>query len=192
MIGASELLGMIFGPVGQFVDWSASWIPRYVLVRYNQRAVRYVGGRRPRELRPGWHWHVPSLSRVVVYWTAVDSLEVESRSLETADGVAIQLGCVVVYRIADVLKYEVDNVNAVDNMAEAIQGAMRDIALELTWERLARPAEPGSRLEAMLTRRMGAALERFGIEVISCRPTDQVRLTGAHRLFGVQVQTGPG
>lgn len=188
MIGASELLGMIFGPVGQAVDWFASWIPRLVLVRYNQLAVRYVGGRKPRVLRSGWHWHVPAICRFVVVWTAADSIEVESRSLETQDGVAIQLGAVVVYRIRDPYAWDVENINADNNLAEAAQGALRDIAQELTWAQLAKPASEGSRLEAMLTRRMGSALERFGVELVSCRPSDQVRLSGAHRIFGVHVE----
>jgi regulator of protease activity HflC (stomatin/prohibitin superfamily) len=179
-----ELFGQLFGWLGHFVEWICGWCPVYIIVQWNERGVKYPRGKKPLELKAGVHWYIPNLSEVVRHHVSRCVLDVADLSLETADGVPVQVGMVLTYHITDVLKYEVENFEPDENMAEVAAAGLRNIVMEHTWPELTQAADAGSRLESKLARRMDKALERFGVEVETCRPTDQVRLRCALRLFG--------
>jgi regulator of protease activity HflC (stomatin/prohibitin superfamily) len=182
-----QLFGALFGWLGDFVGWVFEWVPRYEIVQSNERGVKYHRGKQPWELKPGCHWYVPNLDDIEKHHVCRDVLVVDSLPLETADAPPrrVEVGMVLTYHIVDVLKYEVENVNADVNMAEAAQGALQDIVTSHTWDDLRGDTAEGTRLGGKLARRMGKALEKFGVEVESCRPTDQVTLDSATRHFGI-------
>lgn len=182
----SEILGQLLGWVGDLVEWVISFVPRYEIIRWNQAGVRYARGTFPSRLGPGLAWYIPALTDIQVHYTNKRVLNVADLSLETADGIAVQVGMVCTYKIVSILKYEADNYEAEDSMSEAAQAAVRDVVMEHTWEELAKSTEPGSRLEGKLRTRLGKVLDQYGVEVIRCRPTDQVRLRGAFRVFGIE------
>ena len=132
----SELIGQLLGWVGEFVAWIISWVPHYDYVRCNQRGVKYTRGKEAVELLPGTHWYIPAMTDIVTHFVRLQVLTVEDLSLETADGVAVEVGMVCTMRIVDVLKYEVENLDADENMAEAAQAAVRDVVMGNTWEML--------------------------------------------------------
>jgi len=183
-----EVVSAVFGWFGELVEWLVSLVPRYVIIRCNEVGVRYWLGGRPRELGPGLHWYWPWCTEVNRHHANRMTLDLDGLSLETSDAVPVQVGLIVTYHLVDVIKYEVENFEPDEGMAEVAQGALRDIVAEHTWRDLSAKTEEGSRLEQKLARRMGTALDRFGVRVESCRPTDQVRLRGAFRLFGVDHQ----
>jgi len=187
-----ELIGALFGWLGGFVEWLFDWVPRYVIVQVNERGVKYPRGQEAVELEPGIHWYIPNLTRTTKHHVSRCVLQVEPLSLETADGIQVQVGMVLTYHVVDVLKYEVENYDADDSMAEVAQGELQDIVTSSNWDELRGSTGEGTRLGGKLTRRMGRALERFGVEVESCRPTDQIRLSRAIRIFGIHQELDIG
>lgn len=180
-----ELLGSLLGWLGNFVEWLVDWVPVYEIVQFNEMGVRYHCGNEPIELGPGVHWYIPNLDTIEKHHASRDVLQIESLSLETSDGIAVQVGMVLTYHITDVLRYEVENLDADEAMSEVAQGAMREIVTSHSWDDLRSTTEDGTRLGNKLKNRMSKVLDRFGVEVESCRPTDQIRLARAMMLFGV-------
>lgn len=181
-----EFLSQILGWLGEFVSWTFAWVPRRMVLDWNQVAVHYPLGNAPEVLEPGVHWYIPNRGHVVVHFANRFVLDLEPMALETNDGVRIALGLTVTARISDVLKYEVDNFDTDANILERAKNGLRDIVMEHTWADLCRPTGDGTRLEGALTRRMSKVLEEFGVTVERSCPTDQVRLGhGAYRLFGM-------
>lgn len=180
-----ELIGALFGWLGGFVEWVFDWIPRYYIVQWNERGVKYHRGKNPKQLKNGLHWYIPNLDDMEKHHVSRCVLPIEPLSLETSDGIQVQVGMVLTYHIVDVLKYEVENYDADDSMSEVAQGELQDIVTSSAWDELKGSTGEGTRLGGKLTRRMGKALEKFGVEVESCRPTDQIRLSRALRFFGL-------
>jgi len=182
-----ELIGALFGWLGGFVEWIFDWVPVYEIVQVNERGVKYPRGKDAVQLDPGIHWYVPNLTEIQKHHISRMVLNVESLPLETADDPPrrVEVGMVLTYHIVDVLKFEVENFEADDSIAEAAQGALQDIVTSHTWDDLNGDTAEGTRLGGKLARRMDRALERFGIKVESCRPTEQITLDGVSRHFGV-------
>lgn len=185
-----EFLNVLVGWLGDFVRWLISFVPRYCIIHYGHMGVAYTRGRTPIARGPKVHWYWPWQTTIRIYCVQRDLLVVPSLSLETADKIQVQVGAVVVFRISDILKYEVENYQTEQNMAEVAQGALRNIVTRHTWDELSDSAEEGSRLEGKIIRRMQKDLEKFGVTVESARPTDQVRLQSATRVFGVTIISG--
>ncbi len=180
-----ELLGAIFGWLGEFIEFLLSFIPRFTIIRSNERGVRYRGGRRPTEVHPGVRWYWPWYTHIVRHLVVPTPLYLHGNSLHAKGGERVQVGWVVVYQITDVVTFEVDVYEAEDSLEELAQGVARDLIMQEDWESLRKPVTEGSALGGKLKRKMQAGLGRFGVEVLSCRPTDQVKLDSAGRLFGV-------
>jgi hypothetical protein len=180
-----ELLAQLLGWLGSFIAWIFDWLPRRKIIDWTDRGVHYPLGKEPRELAPGIVWYVPNRGRVVVHNVNRFVLELEPMALETKEGIGIAIGMTVTARITDILRYEVDNFDSIENMAEQAKSGLREIVNEHTWAQLCAPAGEGTRLEGKLKTRMERALSDFGLEVERCGLTDQVRLRGAHRFFGM-------
>lgn len=189
-----ELLGALLGWLGDFVQWLFNWVPRYMIVQINERGVKYPRGKGAVELQPGVHFYVPNLTEVVKHHVSRCVLYVEPLSLETADEPPkrVQVGAVLTYHVTDILTYEVDNYDADESMHEVAQGALQDIITNSKWKELQGQTGEGTRLGNKLAGRMGKALEKFGVQVESCRPTDMVSLDRAFRLFGAEHQINFG
>lgn len=181
----SELLGNLLGWLGDFIQWVFAWVPRYRIVKANERGVHYFLGREPVEWTPGAHWFIPNLSEVVKWHNNRMVLYIEPLALEDADGVPVEVGMVITYHITDVLQFEVANYDADESMHEVAQGALQEIVTSTPWAKMRGRTEEGSRLGKRLATLMGRELSRFGVEVESARPTHQVRLSRVFRLFGV-------
>lgn len=179
-----ELMANLLGWLGSFIQWVFAWVPRYFIVCYNERGWKYHRGLDPWELLPGVHWYLPNLERVGKHFVGRTVLRVPSLPLETRDAVRVEIGMTLAYRITDVLRYEVDNFHAEDSMDEVAQGMLARTVKRCSWREL----HDGDVLEEQLRVAVGIALEPFGAEVLTCQPTDQIRLgEGALRLFGIQL-----
>ena len=181
-----ELLANLLGWLGDFVQWMFAWVPRYAIIQINQRGVRYPRGQDAIELEPGIHWYIPNLTQIVKHHVSRCVLHVDPLSLETADSPPrpVQVGMVLTYHITNVLQYEVENFDADESMKEVAQGALQDIVTSSRWEELRGATGEGTRLGKKLASRMSKTLDRFGVEIESCRPTDLISLSRAWRIFG--------
>ena len=111
---------------------------------------------------------------------------IRSLALETQDGVAVQVGGVLVYHIEDPVVYIARNYNAEDSLHEVALAAFREAVQCSTWEELTDEGE--STFDVVLPARMAESLARFGVVVESVSPTDTVRLDTVNRHFGVKIQ----
>lgn len=182
----AEVIAQLLGWLGEFVGWLFDWVPRYVVIDFNEAGVKYPRGKQPIKLDPGVHWYCKNLSRVVQHYTCRFVNNIKPVCVETKDEVPVMVGMVITAHVVDVLKLEVENVNADNNMDEVAQGALRDVIMEHTWAELCKAANDGSRFGNVLAARVGKSMQRFGVEVESARPNDQVRLDlrrGAIRIF---------
>lgn len=185
-----ELLANLLGWLGSFIQWVFNWVPRYLLVHCDELGVKRHIGEEGEELTPGLHWYVPNLDKMVKHWSSRCILRVASVPLETADGIKCEIGLTIVYRIADIVAFETENFDAEQSMDEVAQGALAGLVNSHTWVELCAKIEDSSLLGKRLVRKMGTALDHFGVEVLSVRPAGQVRLgDGALRLFGVSLVT---
>lgn len=182
----SDLLGALIGWLGEFVTFLVSFIPRFKIVRWNERAVKYKGGGLPTKVEPGLCWYWPWKTHLVEYNVSRMVLSIPPISIETKDGIPCCVGIVVVYKIVDVLRYEVENFETEESISEVAQAALRNIVTDHDWSKLGGQATDDSRLDGVLKRRMQSELSRFGIEVEAARPADQVRISGVFRVFGLQ------
>lgn len=180
-----ELIAQLLGWSGEFVEWIISWIPRYEIVQWNQRGVRYIRGKQPTAVDPGLRWYWPWQTTIVKHHVNRQVLRIATLSLETADETKVGVGMVLTYFINDVLKYEVENFDADDSLAEVAQGGLRRIVTNHNWADLCVTGDEGTVLERTLKESMSKDLKRFGVRVESCRPTDLVQLDMAFRAFGV-------
>jgi hypothetical protein len=180
-----ELLANLLGWLGDFIQWVFGWVPRYFLVHWDELGVKRPRGNEPRELRPGVHWYVPNLDKMVKHYSSRCVLRVGSQPLETADGVKVEIGLTIVYRIRDIVTFETANFDAEDSMDEVAQGALASLVNLHDWKGLCAKWDDDSHLGKRLRRKMDNALADYGVEVLSVRPAGQVRLgDGAIRVFG--------
>ena len=179
-------------PDRRFVPYWVRWLllrrvwyaPRWTITpRWFRRLVRKACSTR------GMHWYVPNTTEINTHHINRCVLRIESMSLETADDPPqqIQIGMVLTYHIVDVLKYEVENYDADESMSDVAEAGLRNIVTEMTVSQLRQVARESGRFEKMLAKRMQETLGKFGVEVETARPSDQVKLRQAMRLFGVEM-----
>lgn len=181
-----ELIANLLGWLGDFIQWVFGWAPRYFLVHWDELGVKRPRGKEPRELIPGIHWYIPNLDRMVKHYSSRCVLRVASVPVETQDGIKCEIGLTIVYRIRDVVAFETGNYDSDDSMDEVAQGALAALVNSHTWAGLCARWEDDSHLGKRLIRKMDTALVDYGVEVLSVRPSGQVRLgDGVFRVFGL-------
>jgi regulator of protease activity HflC (stomatin/prohibitin superfamily) len=180
-----EVMAQLVGWVGQLVDWTLSWIPRMEVIPSDELGVKQVAGREPVELRPGIHWYVPAVSSITLCHSTTSVMGIRSLALETQDGVAVQVGGVLVYRITDAVTYCARNYNAEDSLHEVVMAGFREAVQCSTWEELVDENE--TTFDQVLPQRVAESVARFGVEVLNVQPTDLVRLDSVNRHFGVKI-----
>lgn len=178
-----DLVAALLGWLGEFVTWALSFVPRYRIIRCDQLGVRKVAGKMATAVVPGVHWYWPWCTEIEALWVQRQSILVPPVPAETCDRIPMEVGCAVVYRIVDPVQYRVENFDADENIGEVARAGLKEIVNEHTFDQLQSPAQEGSRFGDKLARRMGASLKVFGVDVIECRPTHQVRLNRTFRIF---------
>jgi regulator of protease activity HflC (stomatin/prohibitin superfamily) len=181
-----EVVAQLIGWLGDLVQWILSWFPRMEIIPSDELGVRQVAGAEPTEMRPGIHWYIPALTDITTCHSTTQVMGIRSLALETQDGVAVQVGGVLVYHIEDPVVYCARNYNAEDSLHEVALAAFREAVQCSTWEELTDEGE--STFDVVLPSRMAESLARFGVVVESVSPTDTVRLDTVNRHFGVKIQ----
>lgn len=180
-------LQVLFGPLLQFVEFLSGLVPRFVIVRANQLGVKYPGGGTPVELQPGFRWYWPIRDHVTTHYTAHQVLDVNPITVETEEGTAFAAGMVVVYRIVDVLAFEVGFYDADDSLAELGEGALRKLILKSKLGALRDHRQP---IDDRLAAACRTVLEPVGVEVVSARLTEQAQVSRVFKVFGMELPPG--
>jgi regulator of protease activity HflC (stomatin/prohibitin superfamily) len=161
-----------FAWIGELAQWFADWLPRWEIVQTNEAGVRYVRGLPATEVEPGFWWYWPITTSIETHHTCRQVLEVATQTLTTDDGVPVIVGGVLVYRIVDVLKYEVENLDADDSLDQVVQAAIRRVVISKDFDVLQKTTVEADKA---LRREAQKLTEAYGIEVEECRLTDFAR-----------------
>ncbi|MCP3980813.1 MAG: hypothetical protein GY716_16045 [bacterium] len=180
-----EFLSALLGPLIQLVELIVSCIPHFEIVRCNEAGVRYTRGEDAKRVGPGVRWYLPVIQDIETHHTCDQVLTVTEQTFETKDEKQVTVALVVVYAIVDVLRYEVDNLDADEGIGEAAAGGLRQLVAENTLEDLRRT----TRHRALVVEKLQSELDRFGVEVRVARLTDCAVMGLAHgavRIFGAE------
>lgn len=166
MENAFAWLNSIFQYFGQFV-------PKFFLVKWTEKAVKFVRGKPPKVVDPGLH----------VYWsltTNVEKTEIVWRwdefnatTLTTLDGHPFSIGYTMCWRIVDIIKAYTECDNIFDTIGEQAELPLAQIVHAHTRqqirEMMAIPLGKRGSLDGQLTRKVRREVKRFGVEVDYCR-----------------------
>lgn len=157
-----------FGWIGELAHWLAEWMPHLLHVPKGQRAIKFIRGR-TEEKGPGLHWYWPVTTTPSAYPVVRQVLSLPTQTLTTKDGRTVIAGAVVVYSIANLTAFMVENYDAEDSVGELSEAGVRKAVTERTFKQLQdAQADVDSRLSAR-TQRLLAPL---GVEVEYVRLTD--------------------
>jgi len=137
----------------------------------------------------GVHWYVPLVDQVETHHTCLQVLDVEPIIVETENGEPFAAGMVAVYRIEDVLAFEVGYFDADTSLAELGEGALRKLVLKSTLAELRDHRQGIDDKLATVCRRL---LEDVGVDVVSARLTEQAQVHTVQKVFGLNLTTSIG
>lgn len=160
-----------FAWIGRLAEWFGQFVPRWVIVRTTQGAVKFVRGSKPVALGPGIHWFWPAMTEMVVWPTARQSMNFVTQTITTKDGRAVALSAMIVYEIKDLIKIVAETWDPEDTIKDITLGSIHDVCCGFTLEDLLDRQRSGA-LMRDLRRESQKDLERYGVRVLRTTLTD--------------------
>lgn len=166
MENAFTWLNRIFDYLGQFV-------PKFLLVKCTQRAVKFVRGKPPKLIMPGLHIYWPLTTNVekdeiVWRWD-----EFNPTTLTTLDRQPLSIGYTMCWRIVDMIRAYTECDILFDSLGEQAELPLAQIIHAKKYEEvrdmMAIPLGKRGSLDGLLTRKVRREVKRFGVEVDYCR-----------------------
>jgi regulator of protease activity HflC (stomatin/prohibitin superfamily) len=179
--------------LGQIADWVGRFFPRWIILDTTEGAVKFEGFLLPRALRrykdamrvtvagPGIHWYWPATTSFQVYPTAVQTDNLPSQTIATADDITISIGGTVTYTVDDLGKLLTQTHSAVKMIQVLTLASIHEVCCRMTWQQLKGEQKRGT-LNTKLRRAVQKPLTEFGVRVSYCMLTDLTK-TRAHRLI---------
>lgn len=118
------------GWIGEFVHWIARFFPSMLIVKVTHAGVKYKRGRVVVPLDPGLHFYWPLITEVLIYPVARQTMNMPAQALTTADGQAILVSGVLVYKINDIEAALSKNYDIEDTIGDIGQTALADKVCE--------------------------------------------------------------
>jgi len=153
------------GWIGDLVRYFARLVPRLQLVRITERSIKFRR-HRAAEVGPGLHWWWPVTTEMDVYPVVRQIVSLEPQMIQTSEGKTIVVDGVIVYTIADLYTFCVDNHDAEQNMAELAQAGMRKAVLGTPIDEI---NAGRAKFDNRLTMEAQRSLKGFGVEIESMR-----------------------
>ena len=151
--------------ISEFTHLLASIVPRLVVVRETHSGVIFRRGIAKRA-GPGMHIYWPVTSECIQICTVRQSLNLSYQSLITADGAAIVVAAVVVYRVEDALLALTGTDCVADTIHDVSMSAIRRAVNSCTFAEVQKNANAkGNSLDAMLRKRLQADLSTYGVAI---------------------------
>lgn len=160
-----------FSWLGQIIESLGSIIPRLLIVRATHRGIAWTRGKHVRELKPGIHIYWPIITDVEQVVAARQTLNLPTQVLMTKCRQQIVVGCLIVYRLSDVIlaigerNYDVDA-----TVSDVTQAAIVEVCSSSTLDEL--QAGIATTIEKKLTKTTRKRLRQFGVAVHRCAVTD--------------------
>jgi regulator of protease activity HflC (stomatin/prohibitin superfamily) len=160
-----------FAWIGDIIQALGKFIPRLILIRATHRGIRWRRGHSVHAMDPGLHIYWPVITDVEQIVVARQTLNLPTQVLMTKDRHQIVVGCLIVYRIKDVIlavgerNFDVDS-----TVSDVTQAAIVEVCSGRTLSQL----QDGiaSDVEAALTKTTRKRLRQFGVFVQRCAVTD--------------------
>ncbi len=166
------MLDAAFGWIGDLAKWAAQFVPHWKLVRATEGAIKFKPGGRTEAIGPGLHGWWPLTTEIEVVPVVRQVLRCKPQTLMTKDGVSVYVSGLAIYKIVDLTKYAVENFDAMDNIDDVVQTAIRKTVVN----RLFSILQLGRvKVDNALTNEAQKALASFGIEVEEAKLTDFAR-----------------
>lgn len=169
--------------VGDIVRALLQFIPRRIVIRATHRGVRYRWGKKPLEMKPGFHIFWPLVTEVDTIVVARQSLNIPPQVLTTACGKEVSVGGYIVYGISDVVlaigerNWDVDG-----TVREIAASAIVSVVAQITFDELLELIKNGS-LRKRLRVECRKQLRQYGVSVRDCGLTDFAKCR-VHRVIG--------
>jgi len=107
-----------FGWIADLVNWFARIIPRLYLLKYNYSAIKYVYGKKVKELKPGIHIYWPLVTEIEEFPIARQTQSLEHQVLMTSDMHKIVVTGVIIYEVSDVVAALSENYDINDTISD--------------------------------------------------------------------------
>ena len=162
----------------EFLNWIndiitalLSFVPRPVIVRATHGGVKWPWGKKPKEMKPGFHWYWPFSTEIEVIPTARQTLNLKTQALMTKDRQQVAVGALAVYTINDVVRaigkrnFDIDA-----TVYDITQAAIVEAVTKWNLDDLL--TNISGKVETQLTRTVQKRLRQFGVRVQRAALTD--------------------
>ena len=138
----------------------------YVLVEHTNKAVRLRFGKlQDKVLEAGIHLKLPFFDTIWETTIITQSLDMNPQSICTRNGRNVVVKAIIRYRVEDVKIYLTSISQPHDVLIDTTQGMIREIIENMRWDEI-------YGLDAILTKKVGAFVKRWGIKVERVTLTD--------------------
>jgi len=171
------MLDQALGWIGKLAEFLGSTIPRLLIVKRDQRALKYIHGHKLALLEPGIHFYWPLVTEIEWCHVVRQILVHQPHVVETQDGIPVVVAGVTAYHVRDPVKFLAENedpYNVIDDVAAA---AIRKVIVSRTHGLLSQ-ALPETDTE--LTTATRSLLRPFGVRVEYTRLTDLAKVRPIH------------
>jgi regulator of protease activity HflC (stomatin/prohibitin superfamily) len=159
-----------FAWIGQLMEWLGAFVPRLKIIRRTHAGVKFVGGSKVVELKPGLHFYWPFTTEVEVMPVVRQTHNLVTQTLTTKDDKTVIVGAVVIYEINDVVSAKSENWDIDDTVSDVTQLAV--VKIVGTWNLTDLRAELTDKVENELSIETRRQLKPFGVKVIRCGISD--------------------
>jgi regulator of protease activity HflC (stomatin/prohibitin superfamily) len=159
-----------FAWIGYLMDWVGKWIPRLIIIRSTHGGVKFVGGKKVVELKPGLAIFWPLITIVEIMPVARHTHNLSTQVLTTKDGHSVVIGAVVIYEINNIVDCLSNNWDISDTIGDVTQ--MSVVKIVSNWNLAELKAELMGKVENELTIETRRRLKHFGVAVERCGISD--------------------
>lgn len=157
------------GWIGEIFQTLFRLLPWLVIVPATHGGVAFVRGHRVMEWKPGLHWYWPVATTYQLIVTVRQTQRVQSKVVMTRDLKTVVVGALVTYHVNNVVAAISKIADLPSDVIERSQGAILNSVSEHALEEIQR--DRGS-FNALVTERVGRALNGYGVEVLQVQLTE--------------------
>lgn len=180
-----------FSWIGEIAQWLGRWIPQILIVRATHAGIKFVRGKKVKEMQPGVHIYWPIMTEVEIFPTARQTHNLPAQVMLTSDRHPVVCGGIVVYTINDIVAALSKNWDVEDTINDIAQTAVISVITAWTLEELI--SKINTDIEKELTKATRERLKEYGVKVHKSALTDfstcrVIRLVGdgGQQIMGIK------
>lgn len=160
--------------------WVIDLIPRPLIVRTTHGGVRFVRGKKVKQIDPGFYFYWPFVTEVVIYPTARQTAKLSEQCFQDSNSTPLVVRPILVYEVPDVVKAL--------TMIPEIDEAVEDISLAtiknfIMGKTIKEISEMYKSIDSELTATCRRKLAPFGIKIVNvflsdCTPAKVIKHYG--------------